>query len=93
MGNKYYENNETMHPSVQHRWDGKLVNEISVKNVTAANLQWLLDVIADSRSDIVERDNNLSAAHVNISDLLLLGAARKNLETIMSKILGVNVIF
>ena len=93
MGNKYYENNETMHPSVQHRWDGKLVNEISVKNVTAANLQWLLDVIADSRSDIVERDNNLSAAHVNISDLLLLGAARKNLETIMSEILGVNVYF
>lgn len=92
LGNKYYENNETMHPSVQHKWNGNLVNEISVKNVTATNLQWLLDVIADSRSDISNKDG-LSIAHVGINDLLLLGAARKNLETIMSKILGVNVYF
>ena len=92
LGNKYYENNETMHPRVQYRWNGKLVNEISVKNVTATNLQWLLDVIADSRSDILNQ-NGLSIVHVEITDLLLLGAARKNVETIMSEILGVNVYF
>lgn len=92
LGNKYYETNEIMHLSARPKWDRKLVNEISVKNVTATNLQWLLDVIADSRSDI-SNDEGLSIAHVEINDLLLLGAARKNLETIMSKILGVNVYF
>lgn len=93
MGSKYYENYETMHPSVQYRWNGKLENDICVKNVTATNLQWLLDVIADSRTDISKSGNGISAAHIDISNLLLLGAARKNIETIMSEILGVNVYF
>ena len=92
LGDKYYENNETMHPGVHYRWSGRLVNKISVKNVTATNLQWLLDVIADSRADISDKDA-LSVEHVGIDDLRLLGAARKNLEIIMSGILGVDVYF
>ena len=92
LGNKYYETNENMHLGVRQRWSGKLANPITVKNVTGTNLQWLLDVIADSRSDISNTDG-LSLAHVGINDLLLLGSARKNLETIMSRILGMNVYF
>ena len=66
-------------------------NPIVVKNVTATNLQWLMDVIADSRADIEGNIGNLQIAHITVNDLLLLSTARKNLETIMSKILGKEV--
>lgn len=92
LGEKYYQDTDPIHIKMRERTKGSLENRINVKNVTETNLQWLLDVIADSRSDI-SNSNGLSIAHVGISDLLLLGAARKNLETIMSRILGVNVYF
>ena len=92
VGEKYYQDTDPIHIKMRERTKGSLENRINVKNVTETNLQWLLDVIADSRSDI-SNSNGLSIAHVGISDLLLLGAARKNLETIMSRILGVNVYF
>lgn len=94
LGDKYYETNDSMHVSICQRWNGMLTNDITVRNVTTTNLQWLLDVIADSRSDIENNGgNSLALAHVNIQHLLLLGAARKNLETIMSYILGTPVYF
>lgn len=94
MGDKYYETTTFEHPSVQKRWSGKLYNPISIKNVTAVNLQWLLDVIADSRADIkVEPDGAMSIEHALPQDLLLLRHSRTNIETIMSRILGEEVFF
>lgn len=94
MGEKYYDIKEFLHPSVQQRWDGRLDNPISVKNVTASTLQWLLDIIADSRADIrQETDGNLSIEHVDVNQLLLLRTARTNIEIILSKIVGEDVYF
>ena len=94
MGGKYYKIEEFSHPSVKPRWNGKLDNPISAKNVTASTLQWLLDIIADSRADI-KRNNNgtLSIEHVDVNNLLLLRQARTNIETILSKIVGERVYF
>lgn len=92
LGDKYFLTEEQLHIKMHESNNEKLDNPITVKNVTGTNLQWLLDVIADSRSDI-SNTNGLSLAHVEINDLLLLGSARKNLETIMSSILGVDVYF
>lgn len=92
LGEKYYQDTDPLHIKISERIKDSLENRINVKNVTETNLQWLLDVIADSRADI-SNSNGLSIVHVRMDDLLLLGAARKNLETIMSRILGINVYF
>lgn len=92
LGYKYYHTDDVPHFSISANWSGNLKNEITVKNVTNTNLRWLLDVIADSRADI-SNENGLSIAHVGIDNLLLLGSARKNIEKIMSSILGEAVYF
>lgn len=94
LGDKYYNIEEYIHPSVKERWKGKLTNPILVKNVTAETLQWLLDIIADSRADIKQNgDGTLSIEHVNVQDLILLRQARANIEEILSKIVGEQVYF
>ena len=93
MGEKYYDLNNYMHPTIKERFSGHLDKPISVKNATADNLQWLLDVIADSRTDIRHTGNKLEIEHVLIKDLLLLRQARTNIENVLSKILGEEVYF
>lgn len=94
MGEKYYNIDDYSHPSVKPRWEGKLNNPISAKNVTATTLQWLSDIIADSRADI-KRENNgtFSTEHVDFNSLMLLRQARTNIETLLSEIVGEEVYF
>ena len=91
--NKYYESDIPTRLMVHQRWSGQLANEITVKNVTTSNLQWLLDVIVDSRADIVVVSDKLQLAHILPGTLLQLMSARDRLETIMSKILGEDIYF
>ena len=93
MGEKYYQQDENMHPSVKERWSGQLRKPITVRNVNDQTLQWLLDIIADSRCDIAQTQTGLQIEHIDAGNLLLQGAARKNVEKIMSEILGKNVYF
>ena len=96
MGGKYFSSDTVLHPSVQKNWTGVLKNPISIKNVTEANLQWLMDVIVDSRSDIKVEQGKLCLDHFvpsKLGQMLNMGIARKNLETILSKILGRDVYF
>lgn len=94
MGDKYFQTENYMHPSVKNNYSGILKNPIIVRDVTSPNLQWILDVIADSRADI---DGDLSSMRLspttNINNLFLLKQARNNLETILSKILCDDVYF
>lgn len=91
MGNKYFD--EALHPSVQVNWAGVLKNPITIKNVTETNLQWLMDIIVDSRPDVEGDTGNLHIINVNVPVLLTMRTARQNLETILSQILGKNVYF
>lgn len=94
MGNNYYEKSEEYeHIVVKPKYNGKLGTQISVKNVTDETLRWLLDVIVDSRTDIQVEKDGLQCVHSNINDVLALGVARKNIEKIMSEILGRDVYF
>lgn len=93
MGNKYFEFDANLHPSVQTNWAGVLKNPISVKNVTETNLQWLMDVIVDSRPDVEGEIGNLRITNVNAPVMLAMRTARQNLETILSQIVGKNVYF
>lgn len=94
MGGKYFDFDENLHPSVQAKWSGKLTNPITVKNVTETNLQWLMDVIVDSRPDIEKIGEKLSiSSYIDVPSVLSMGTARKNLETILSNIVGKSVYF
>lgn len=90
---KYYKVEELLHPSVKNNWHGILKNPIIVQDVISPNLQWLLDVIADSRADIVSDGVKLRLDRTDVSHLLTLREARNNLETILSKVLGIDVYF
>lgn len=92
MGEKYFDGN--LHPSVQPQIAGVLKNPISVKNVTEPNLQWLMDVIVDSRSDVeMANDGGLILGGFHTNLLWRMGKARRNLETVLSRILGKTVRF
>lgn len=94
MGDKYFRTEEALHPTIQKNYNGILNNPIIVQDVTNSNLQWLLDVIADSRVDIEGSISSMKLAdYVKAMDVFLLKQARNNLETILSSILGEDVYF
>lgn len=93
MGNKYYQIAEDLHPTIKNNLNGILKNPIIVRDVTSPNLQWLLDIIADSRADIIVEGETLSIDSAKVPNLLALRQARNNLEVILSRIMGDEVYF
>ncbi len=95
MGEKYYRTKQKgyAHIGVNQRYDGNLDAPITVKNVSKETLQWLLDIIVDSRMDIISKNGQLSLAHADFNNVLALGIARQNIERVMSEILGKEVYF
>ena len=100
MGNQYYEISSYEHPSVNLKWNGRLDKPISVTNVIKPTLQWLLDIIVDSRADIDENNGDRQIAHLDIENaetflqnLHVLGIARKNVEKIMGEISNEDIYF
>lgn len=92
MVEKYIDDN--LHPSVRPRIAGVLNNPISVKSVTGTNLQWLMDIIVDSRSDVeMADDGGLILGGFHTETLWGMGKARRNLETILGQILWKDVRF
>lgn len=91
MGNKYAKHDSYYHPSVKQLWNGVLQNPITIKNVIEMNLQWLLDIIVDSRLELVNSEGTYQVANGNAFQPQM--QARTNLETIMSKIVGRSVRF
>ncbi len=89
MGQKYYE-----HLTIKDNWANELKNDITVKNVSDVNLQWLMDLIVDSRIEVrLNTDNTLIQNQEMVMNAFRLSFARNNLESIMSKILGEDVYF
>ena len=89
---------------VIHKFSRKLYNSITVENSINDNISWLLDVLLDARMDVEENsffnvetkqiEKSYSIAnHVNQNDFSLLNIAKKNMEIILSDILGQEVFF
>ena len=94
MGNQYYETADYEHITVKPRFAGKMELPILVNGMTSKTLQWLLDVIVDSRGDIgTDEHGGLRLENVSPANIMSLGVARKNIEQIMSKIIGEEVYF
>ena len=96
MGDRYYESIEIMHPSVEQRFNRILKNSITVKNVAEVNLQWLLDVIADSRVDVsitVSENKTEVRTDANLGLVSYFRSSLSNLEKIMASVLGTRINF
>ncbi len=94
MGEKYYENNDYLHPSMSAKWSGVLKYPISVKNALEINAQWILDVITDCRVGITPTKNGFSSDNQsNVQVANILSRAKKNLERMLSLIIGIDVVF
>lgn len=94
LGNQYYETTDYEHITVKPRFAGKMELPILVNGMTSKTLQWLLDVIVDSRGDIgTDEQGGLILENVSPADIMSLGVARKNIEQIMSNIIGEEVYF
>ena len=94
MGNKYYQTEEALHPIIRNKWLDFLQNPIIVRDVTSPNLQWLLDVIVDSRCDISGNyDAEIICTPSPDPNIYEIRKARQNLEIILSKILGEDIYF
>lgn len=94
LGIRYYDVEKYEHPSVKEKFSEMLDKPIIISDMTKDTLQWLLDVIADSRCDVEYVGNNhWNIIHSNTSNLQLLNVARKNIERIMSDILGEEIYF
>lgn len=96
MGKSYFEDREETisHLSYAQHISGEIINPIQENEQTQRTLEWLLDVIADSRPDVEFDDKQIKLVHLEeTNDLRLLGIARRNIETIMSRILGRDVYF
>ncbi len=94
LGDQYYETTDYEHIAVKPRFAGKMELPILVNAMTSKTLQWLLDVIVDSRGDIgTDEQGRLRLENVSPVDIMNLGVARKNIEQIMSNIIGEEVYF
>jgi hypothetical protein len=93
MGEKYFNSVQAEHLSLKRKWADNLGRPISAENTSKDTLSWLLDIIADSRCDVEQHGSGLQVAHVSVPDLLFFNQARRNIEQIISAILGEEVYF
>lgn len=95
MGEKYHTSDNVAPYSLRPQYAKQLNNPISAVNIAELTLQWLFDVITDSRADLEKHDDGsgYSIVFPRTNDLDLLCVARNNVEKIMSEILGEDIIF
>lgn len=88
--NKKYIVDESI--TVDQRFSSELKKPINIEGLDEFNLSWLLDIIVDSRPDIIKKaDGSYSTRDISNHDLDLMSISRKNIEEILSEILGEDV--
>lgn len=93
MGTKYYRAEDTQTYSLRSKYSRKLNNPITAVNISDLTLQWLFDIITDSRADLEKNEKGYVITYPSVGILNLLSISRQNAEQIMSEILGENIIF
>lgn len=75
------------------RVSGKLDKPILISNILEINKEWFLDIILDSRVDIIYNGGEGYSAESNLADAKYLRKARTNIEKVLSKIIGKDIKF
>ena len=93
LGEPYYHQDKVDYYSTQQRFNNHLYNPIVANNITELTLQWLFDIITDSRIDTVTNIINTPTVELFTKRINLLLTARRNAEEIMSKIIEEDILF
>lgn len=93
MGNKYFVTQNVETYSLRQSYNRELNNPVTAVNIPELTLQWLFDVITDSRADLEKQDDGYKLVYPSSNDINLLSISRLNVEKIMSEILGEKVVF
>lgn len=93
LGTSYY-NDLNLHFNLKEKFNGEITNPIMAPVSGEENLQWLLDVIADSRVDVLRDESGEYVYSVKKpNDIAAMVLARENIEKVMSSILRDNIYF
>ena len=79
--------------SLRPNYAKELKNPITPTNLSDLTLQWLFDVITDSRADLAKNENGYHITYPSSNDIDLLSIARQNVEKVMSAILDEEIVF
>lgn len=93
MGEKYFFSDEADNYSLRPMYARQLNNPITAVNLSDLTLQWLFDIITDSRADLEKEKDGYRITSPSTNDLDLLSISRHNAEDIMSAILDEEIIF
>ena len=93
MGEKYFFSDKANNYSLRTKYVRQLDNPITAVNLSDLTLQWLFDIITDSRADLEKDGDGYKITSPSINDFELLSISRHNAEDIMSAILDEEIIF
>ncbi len=93
MGEKYFFSDKANNYSLRTKYVRQLDNPITAVNLSDLTLQWLFDIITDSRADLEKDRDGYKITSPSINDFELLSISRHNAEDIMSAILDEEIIF
>ena len=77
--------------NIRNNISRQLNKPIIVQNVTESNVKWLLDIIVDSRADLIQNHLGGWSAEQDLNNIRLLKIARENVEEILSEKVKKNV--
>lgn len=78
--------------SLETKFSNRLYRPLFIQNDLDKNIEWLIDVIVDSRADLLVTSSGLSVDG-NVNDIKLLKVSKTNFESILSIIMGKQVKF
>lgn len=91
LGDQYVSPLHQDHYSVRTRYSGMLRNNIESTCETKELLQWIFDVLTDSKPDIEREGSKYSISYPETNVLELLRISKSNLESVFTTILGEEV--
>ena len=92
MGLEYHGLEQYEHVITKEKIHKNLKNHIIASDVTQDNLSWILDVIVDSRADLIF-SQGVASTSADLGILSLMDQARRNIDEILSDIIGQPVCF
>lgn len=91
LGDQYVNTQNQDHYSVRTHYSGRLRNPIESICETKDLLQWIFDVLSDSKPDIEYGKKGYTISYPELNVLELLRVSKGNLESVFSTILGEEV--
>lgn len=93
LGDNYYLSKTIEHINIRTKFSNTYDKPILIEGTNDITLQWLLDIIVDSRFEVIIQGDSLIVADPNLVNIYKMRLARENIEKILSIIIGHDIVF